>query len=155
MIQLSPVLALVRTGTSLLPKQSSLLWVGHCWPCQPVATLLNMEVLCVRVSVWWGRGWGGLVMVLIYCFFVFSQTQFQIMQNEVRESFRHISFPISWISEMLNWVFLFVFPFNSQLSGHLSHFPHDVYMVLLENHSVHTSQPLTSSKTASDWVTFR
>lgn len=39
------------------------------------------------------------------------------------------------------------FPFlNSQLFGHLSHISHHVYMVLLENYLVQTSQPLKSSK---------
>lgn len=45
-------------------------------------------------------------------------------------------------------MFLFIFLFNSQLSGHLSYFPHDVYMVLLENYLVHTSQPFTNSKSS-------
>lgn len=38
------VAAVVRTGTSLLMlKQSSLLWVGHCWPCQAAATWCEEE----------------------------------------------------------------------------------------------------------------
>lgn len=36
--------------------------------------------------------------------------------------------------------------FNSQLFGHLSHFPRDVYMVLLEDYWVQTSLPLKSGK---------
>lgn len=60
--------------------------MGHSWPCQSVATLLNMEVLCVLVC----ERDGGCI-ELIYCFFVFSQIRSKIMQNEVREKDSHIS----------------------------------------------------------------
>lgn len=126
------------TGTSLVLKQSSLLWVGHRWPCQPVATFLNMEVLAECVCVWWG------CIVPMYCFFVFSQIQFQVMQNEVRtKCFSHFHHDHLNFSDSLTY---FMFLFNSQLSGHLPYFPHDIYMVLLENYLVHTSQPFTNSE---------
>lgn len=104
-----------------------------------------MEVLCVCVCGWWGM----YRIVLMYCFFVFSQIQFQIMQNEVRKRcFSHFNDPLNFSDALTYFMFLFIFLFNSQLSGHLSYFPHDVYMVLLENYLVHTSQPFTSSESS-------
>lgn len=74
------------------------------------------------------------------------------MQNEVRDdvislikSF-HSKYSIRDADENSSF-FLFFFSFNSQLFGHLSHFPHDVSMVLLEDYWVQTSLPLKSGKT--------
>lgn len=69
------------------------------------------------------------------------------MQNEVRKKcFSH--FNHDHFNSTMLWLtlYIYIFLFNSQLSGHLSYFPHDVYMVLLENYLVQTSQPFTSSE---------
>lgn len=78
--------AVVRTGTSLLLTQSSLLWVAHCWPCQAAATWWERGMVCVCVvgDVWSYIPTVGHLLLLTNAFFVcLIQIQSQIMQSEV------------------------------------------------------------------------